>query len=142
MRKIKLRSWTEILLVIAVLACGVALLLASRTEAASSALRTSQQTEPTQPPSTSTESFEGIVTDTHCGAKHSAKADLSVGDCTRFCVHNGEHFALVDGDNSYLLNGEPERLKRFAGERVRIAGTLNNKTIEIATVVELNPKTE
>jgi hypothetical protein len=142
MRKIKLRSWIEILLLIAVTACGVALLLASRSEAAGPVAVRSQQTASAHVSNASIEAFEGVVTDTRCGAKHSAKVNLSVGDCTRFCVHNGERFALVDGDKTYVLNGAPQLLKRLAGERVRIAGTLNNNTIEVASVVEFNPKTE
>jgi len=78
--------------------------------------------------------YEGIVSDTRCGAKHSAKIGLSAGDCTRVCVHSGEKFALVDGDKLYVLEGEGPALKRVAGERVKVAGTLSGNTITVSSV--------
>jgi hypothetical protein len=81
------------------------------------------------------QAYEGIITDTHCGAKHSAAVGLSAGDCTRACVHSGEHFALVDGDKTYALEGDQAALKRVAGERVKILGTLTGSVISVASVV-------
>ena len=80
------------------------------------------------------QSYEGIITDTHCGAKHSAKIGLSAGDCTRACVHAGDSFALVDGDKVFILAGESEALKRSAGERVKVVGTLNGNSISVSSV--------
>jgi hypothetical protein len=80
------------------------------------------------------ESYDGVITDTRCGAKHSARLAESAADCTRLCVHSGERFALVDGEKLYVLEGKPEALKRFAGERVRIVGTLNGNTISVESV--------
>jgi hypothetical protein len=82
-----------------------------------------------------TESYEGVITDTHCGAKHSAAIGMAAADCTRACVHGGEQFALVDGETVYLLEGGMEALKRVAGQRVRIVGTINGNTISVASVV-------
>ena len=53
---------------------------------------------------------------------------------TRACVHAGEHFALVNGDKVYVLEGERELLKRAAGERITLAGTLNGNTISVTAV--------
>jgi hypothetical protein len=78
--------------------------------------------------------YEGVITDTHCGAKHAPAIAESAGDCARACVHSGEHFALVDGDKMYALEGEPEALKRAAGERVTISGTLSGHTIAVTSV--------
>jgi hypothetical protein len=142
MRKIKVRFWTKILLLVSALACGVALLLAARREPVQPIPPNNQLAEPAHSSTVSTETFEGIVTDTHCGAKHSAKVGLSAADCTRACVHGGEHFALVDGEKTYVLHGELERLKRMAGERAAIAGNLNGNTIEVVSVAEANPKSE
>ena len=80
------------------------------------------------------ENYEGIVTDTHCGAKHSAAVGLSAADCTRACVHSGESFALVDGEKTYRLKGDEAALKRVAGERVKLAGTLTDNTISVGSV--------
>src|SRR5260370_30862552 len=67
------------------------------------------------------ESYEGMITDTHCGAKHSAALGMAAADCTRACVHGGEQFALVDGDSVYVLEGDREALKRVAGAPRRVA---------------------
>jgi hypothetical protein len=82
-----------------------------------------------------TQSYEGVITDTHCGAKHSAAIGMAAADCTRVCVHGGEQFALVDGDSVYVLEGGLAALKRVAGQRVRIVGTVNGNTISVASVV-------
>ncbi len=91
-----------------------------------------------QPPSPSAgqpSSYEGIVTDTHCGAKHSSRVGKTAADCTRVCVHAGEHFALVDGDKAYTLEGNLPALKLVAGERVKVTGTLSGNTISVTSVV-------
>jgi hypothetical protein len=78
--------------------------------------------------------YDGVITDTQCGARHSAPLAETAAECTRVCVHSGDRFALVDGDKMYVLEGEPLALKRAAGERVRIAGTLNGNTISVTSV--------
>jgi hypothetical protein len=82
-----------------------------------------------------TQRYEGVITDTHCGAKHSAAIGMAAADCTRVCVHGGEQFALVDGDSVYVLEGDLDALKRVAGQRVRIVGTVNGNTISVSSVV-------
>ena len=81
------------------------------------------------------QTYEGIITDTRCGAKHSATVGMSAADCTRACVHSGESFALVDGETAYRLKGDQAALKRAAGERVKVVGTLDGNTISVASVV-------
>ena len=81
------------------------------------------------------EKYEGVITDTHCAARHSAAIGLSAADCTRACVHGGDQFALVDGDNVYVLDGDAAALKKMAGQRVHIAGTLNGNKISVSAVV-------
>lgn len=86
------------------------------------------------PSASPTQTYEGMITDTRCGAKHSAAIGLGAADCTRACVHAGEQFALVDGENVYVLEGDRDALKRMAGERVRIAGVLEGNRIAVASV--------
>jgi hypothetical protein len=95
----------------------------------SSSVQSSSEASPPQP-----QNYDGVITDTRCGAKHSAAIGQSAADCTRACVHSGERFALVDGDRTYALEGESEALKHAAGERVRIVGTLSGSTISVASV--------
>ncbi|MHB8217410.1 MAG: hypothetical protein ACYDDS_15145 [Candidatus Sulfotelmatobacter sp.] len=81
-----------------------------------------------------TQSYEGMITDTHCGAKHSAALGMAAAECTRTCVHGGEQFALVEGDSVYVLEGHVEALKRTAGQRARIVGILNGNRISVSGV--------
>jgi hypothetical protein len=80
------------------------------------------------------QTYEGVVTDTHCGAKHSAAIGKTAADCARACVHGGEEFALVDGDTIYRLDGDQMLLKRVAGQRVRVVGTLNRDRLTVTSV--------
>ncbi|HVI08770.1 MAG TPA: hypothetical protein VND65_10795 [Candidatus Binatia bacterium] len=85
--------------------------------------------------STASQVYEGVVTDTHCGAKHSPAVNQSAGDCTRMCVHGGEQFALVDGENTYVLEGDIYAFKRVAGERVKVTGQLTGNKISVASLL-------
>jgi uncharacterized low-complexity protein len=126
--------------IVGAIACALALLMA--TVGAAAAAAAAQETESGQPAQSSAaqpQTYEGMITDTHCGAKHSADKGRTAGDCTRVCVHGGERFSLVDGDKVYVLEGSPAALKRAAGQRVRIAGTLNGTTISVASVAAAAP---
>lgn len=156
--------WIEILMIGIAVACALALLIGTlgavagvasepvgeaQTEPAGQetlSLRTpSQQPTSQQISSQSKQSapqsaevqqtYEGMVTCSRCGAKHSAKLGKSASDCTRMCVHAGGQFALVDGDKMYLLDGDLYRLKRVAGERTRVTGVVTGNTIRVTSVV-------
>ena len=75
-----------------------------------------------------------MVTDTRCGAKHSAAFGMTAADCTRVCVRAGEQFALVDGETVYVLEGDTAALKRAAGQRVKIVGSLTGSKISVSSV--------
>jgi len=79
--------------------------------------------------------YEGMITDTHCGAKHDPLIARSATDCVRVCVHGGAQFALVFGDKTYILRGETAALKKLAGERARVTGTLDGNTITVSSTV-------
>ena len=51
------------------------------------------------------------------------------------CVHGGEQFVLVVGDELYVLEGDPAALKQAAGRRVRLSGTLKGKKISVTSIV-------
>ena len=76
-----------------------------------------------------------MITDTRCGAKHSAVIGKTAADCTVACVRGGQQFILVDGETIYLLEGDLVVLKRVAGQRARISGTLNGKKISVTSIV-------
>lgn len=142
MKPIRLRLWVELAATICGIACVLAVFFvtvgaASRDgsdEAGQAQSTPAKSAAQAVAPSAEAQPYEGVVTDTHCGARHSADAAQSAAGCTRSCVHAGEHFALVDGDKVYVLEGEPELLKRAAGVRVTVMGTRNNDTIAVASV--------
>lgn len=80
------------------------------------------------------QSFEGIVTDSHCAAKHSTEIALSAANCTIQCVRMGERFSLVDGEANYTLEGDLQLLKRVAGQRVKVSGTLQGNVLAFSSV--------
>ena len=141
--KIKL-FWIEIVALGSAIACALALLIATLGAAAvaiGGSPQTGQpgsrqaQSGPTQSASSRRQIYEGMVTCSRCGAKHSAELGKTAGDCTRQCVHGGATFALVDGDKTYVLDGELQSLKRVAGQRARIVGVLRGNTIKVSSVV-------
>ena len=122
--------WLEIIVLCTAIACALALLIASLGLAAGA-----QEPEPgPSPDSAPQQVYEGMITDTHCLAKHKAAIGKSAGDCTRVCVHGGARFALVDGETTYILEGNLPLLKSIAGQRSRVAGTLDGNTITVTSV--------
>jgi hypothetical protein len=143
------RLWFEVLGFSSAVACALALLFATfgaataasdpgpRTEDSADQARTietSATTASATPSAAALETYEGMVTDSRCGARHEAAIDKTASDCTRACVHAGAHFALVNGDKIYVLSGDLEMLKRSAGRRSKVAGTLSGDTIAVASI--------
>ena len=82
-------------------------------------------------------SYDGMITDTRCGAKHSSAIGKTAADCTLACIHGGEQFALVDGETVYSLEGETVQLKRVAGQRVRIIGALKGSKLSVISITSI-----
>ena len=122
---------------IVTLSFAVALALALVIGALGTVLGGAETLPPTQasePAAAPPQTYEGMVTDSRCGAKHQSSIGKTATDCTRACVHAGSQFALVDGDKTYLLEGDPLALKRAAGTRSTITGTLRGNTIVVSSV--------
>jgi len=83
----------------------------------------------------SDKTFAGLITDSHCGARHSMKSGKSSAECARSCVRNGAHYVLVDGEKNHSLDGGTTRLEELAGERVEVVGMLEGDTIKVKSVV-------
>jgi hypothetical protein len=130
----KIRFWVEMLAIVSAIACALALLFATLGAAGASATDGAESGKPAQLSAVQAQTYEGMITDSHCGAKHSADTGRMAAECTRICVQSGERFSLVDGDRMYVLEGESVALNRVAGQRVRIVGTLNGKTISVTSV--------
>jgi hypothetical protein len=124
--------WIEILLLGTVVAFALALLIATLGAAAASAAATGESARQSTR-STSGQTYEGMVTCSRCGAKHSAALGQNAADCARNCVRGGANFALVEGNATYVLDGDLGVLGRLAGQRARIVGELNGNTIRISS---------
>jgi len=126
------RFWIQIVALATAIACGLALLIATLGAAANVAAGGEFGQAPDA--SSAEQTYEGLITDTHCGAKHKASIAKGAADCARICVHGGAQFALIDGEKAYVLNGDLALLKRIAGQRARIVGALSGNTITVSSV--------
>ncbi len=127
------RVWTDIVVFGSGIACALALLFNVIVATAGAAVG---QMKGSRVDSVAKESqaYEGMVTCSHCGAKHSAALGQAAATCVRVCVHGGAQFALVNADSMYLLDGDRDALKRIAGQRATIVGNLKGKTIKVRSV--------
>jgi hypothetical protein len=132
------RIWIEIVLVGSAISVALALLLASIGAAAGIPEAHKDAFQPqaaaAQKADTPDQVFDGMVTCSRCGARHSPALQRPATVCVRVCVHGGAAFALVGADSSYVLQGDLEVLKPFAGERARVVGTLSGHTILVRSV--------
>lgn len=130
------RLWIEIAMIGTAIAFALALLLATLGTLGGAAVEAFGQTQPAQTTAQTPaqETYDGVVTCSQCGAKHSSKIGQSAADCTRMCVHGGAHFALVDGEKIYQLDGDLAELKKVAGERVQVIGVVTGNTIRVSSL--------
>lgn len=79
-------------------------------------------------------SFSGLLTDSRCGARHSRALGKSAAECARFCVRHGAQYIIVNGANTYKLEGRPAQLRNFAGQRVVVMGSLQDGAIRVRSL--------
>ena len=80
------------------------------------------------------QTFTGVITDDMCPkGEHSAmQMGPTDADCTRACVSvHAAQFVLYDGKTTYGLSDQ-KTPDKFAGQKVRVTGTLDAKTRKIA----------
>jgi hypothetical protein len=83
--------------------------------------------------------FNGMITDSSCGARHRKKSGQNSADCARACVRKGATYVLVDGDRRYRLTGGDDVLDRLAGQRANVTGTRQGDTIAVDSAASLLP---
>jgi hypothetical protein len=71
--------------------------------------------------------FNGVITDTMCGADHKMMNVSPDSKCVTDCIKMGSKYALLDGTNVYELSDQKAPAK-FAGQKVKVMGTLDAKT--------------
>jgi hypothetical protein len=79
------------------------------------------------------QTFTGIVTDEMCptGSHAHMKMGPTDADCTRACIAaHGSRYVLYDGKRAYVLSDQ-QAPDRFAAQKVRVTGTLDEKTMTI-----------
>jgi hypothetical protein len=83
----------------------------------------------------SQQTFVGTITDDMCATAKGGHTTMRMGptdaECTKACVAaHGAEYVLADGTNVYTLSDQ-KTPEKFAGQRVRVAGTLDAKTKKI-----------
>lgn len=76
------------------------------------------------------QTFTGTITDGECARADHAQMRMGPTDaeCTRLCVMaHGAAYVLYDGKDVYVLNDQ-QTPEEFAGQKVRVIGTLDAKT--------------
>ncbi len=78
-----------------------------------------------------TGSWTGVITDSMCVGNHSMMNSKGPADaCTRACVKSNPStykYVLFDGKNQYKLSDQ-QSPAAFAGKKVKVTGTLYEKT--------------
>ena len=92
--------------------------------------------------------FEGEIADSQCAmGVHSLNrshremiemghAGSTAEDCTRYCVHSrGGRYVLLTKQDVFKLDNQ-EMAEKYAGQKVKLTGTLNSKTniIQVKTM--------
>lgn len=79
-----------------------------------------------------TKVFVGQISDSMCGLKHPMP---NARMCTLGCVKKGAKFVLADEKNHKVYKlSDQVKPKQFAGEEVRVRGTLTGDTIQVTSI--------
>jgi len=74
----------------------------------------------------------GVVSDSHCGAKHSAAGNSG---CVEHCVSGGAKYVLVSGGKVYQVDAQ-DKFKGMGGKSVTVTGAVAGDSITVANVAE------
>ncbi|MFB3920222.1 MAG: DUF5818 domain-containing protein [Terriglobia bacterium] len=78
--------------------------------------------------------FVGSISDDMCGLKHMMPGKNDK-DCALECVKAGSKFVLADTvHNKVYQLSDQEKPRNFAGEKVKVSGTLKGDTIEVTSI--------
>jgi Protein of unknown function (DUF5818) len=77
--------------------------------------------------------FEGTISDSMCGAKHTMGGTAK--ECTLECVDAGSQFVLVDGKGKIYDLSDQKKPGEFAGDKVKVTGTLEGDKITVSSIV-------
>jgi hypothetical protein len=78
------------------------------------------------------DSWTGVVSDSHCGAKHAAASD-GAAKCVAGCVHGGASYVFVSDGKVYNVDAQ-DKFKGMDGKEVKVTGTVKGDTITVESV--------
>src|SRR5262245_50204017 len=76
------------------------------------------------------QTFTGVITDDMCPLANHSRMQMGPTDaeCTKACIAaHGAVYVLYDGKSAYVLSDQ-KAPEKFAAQRVRVVGTLDQKT--------------
>jgi hypothetical protein len=77
--------------------------------------------------------FVGEISDSMCGVKHMMEGGAK--ECTQKCVDGGSKYVLADAANDKVYQlSDQSKPKEFAGQKVKVTGTLKGDTINVASI--------
>lgn len=126
------RTWFSLLSYCLLLALGAALVFAIIVAGGSVALASHQGNAETEENADTAQAtvvphvetrFTGMITDSHCGARHMRRSNMTSIECARACYRKGASYMLVDGDRRYTLIGGEAALGKLLGERATVTGS-------------------
>jgi hypothetical protein len=80
--------------------------------------------------------FTGNISDSACGLHHTMGGTAK--QCTLMCIGMGSKFVLADeGHHKVYALSDQGKARPFAGENVRVVGTLRGSTIQVSSITPL-----
>lgn len=91
------------------------------------------------------QTFTGEITESLCPKSHDdmmkqmKNMRMDKATCERTCIQMGAKYTLYDAstDKVYRLD-DPKKIEQYAGQKVRVTGTLKKNTITVQNVEAVN----
>ncbi len=78
----------------------------------------------------------GVIGDSKCGRAHTVSPGMGPTGCTRHCVDDlNAKYILITKDKIYTLNGDKKMLDNYAGESVRVIGSVGGGGITVKSIM-------
>jgi len=82
----------------------------------------------------SQQTLTGVVSNTHCGLKHSS-GNAGEAGCVKMCVQdNNASYALVTGGKLIKLDGMTAEVANFAGQTAKLTGQVKGDSMQVEKV--------
>jgi hypothetical protein len=79
--------------------------------------------------------FTGVVSDDMCKQKHMMPGHTDA-DCTRACAKSGSSYALVAGNEVFILKGDAKQIEKYAGRKVSVTGEVAGSSLQVASIAD------